>query len=315
MKKVVMIRRTGLGDFIAGMVPICNLLQKVYGEVDFYFFMNNRNAQIVKYFFPKAHIYEWTSGNRYIQAVKLALKYRKIKPDIGISPAPDSPKLNNLFLFLIGAKERYARVNQKILSNVFVNHPLKMDDKIMKTMHVGLVSLKVFDNNIKSLETKYMPKINKNIVETYSTSLKGSFIMVEVSNNRITSQLTNDKMAEILNALFGYKSFSVLITSKVDDMEKAKKLKNLLFMPSEIFVNPSIHRFIAFVNKADVVLCGDGGLGHIAGALDKKVVAVYGRTLVKRWAVLGESVIHIYDPEDVNNIDNKKIITALAKCL
>ena len=185
----------------------------------------------------------------------------------------------------------------------------------MKTMHVGLVSLKVFDNNIKSLETKYMPKINKNIVETYSTSLKGPFIMVEVLNNRITSQLTNDKMAEILNALFGYKSFSVLITSKVDDMEKAKKLKNLLFMPSEIFVNPSIHRFIAFVNKADVVLCGDGGLGHIAGALDKKVVAVYGRTLVKRWAVLGESVIHIYDPEDVNNIDNKKIITALAKCL
>ena len=64
-------------------------------------------------------------------------------------------------------------------------------------------------------------------------------------------------------------------------------------------VNPSIHRFIAFVNKADVVLCGDGGLGHIAGALDKKVVAVYGRTLVKRWAVLGERVIHIYDPEDI----------------
>ena len=99
MKKVVTIRRTGLGDFIAGMVPICNLLQKVYGEVDFYFFMNNRNAQIVKYFFPKAHIYEWTSGNRYIQAVKLALKYRKIKPDMGISPAPIVRNLIIYFYF------------------------------------------------------------------------------------------------------------------------------------------------------------------------------------------------------------------------
>ena len=28
MKKIVMVRRTGLGDFIAGMVPVCNLLKK-----------------------------------------------------------------------------------------------------------------------------------------------------------------------------------------------------------------------------------------------------------------------------------------------
>lgn len=32
MEKVVLIRRTGLGDFIAGMVPICNYLQGVYGK-------------------------------------------------------------------------------------------------------------------------------------------------------------------------------------------------------------------------------------------------------------------------------------------
>ena len=102
MKKIVMIRRTGLGDFIAGMVPMCNFLQNIYGKCDFHFFMNDRNAELVKYFFPDAHVYRISKGNKYIQTFKAALTHRSINPDIGFSPMPDYPKLNNSFLFLIG---------------------------------------------------------------------------------------------------------------------------------------------------------------------------------------------------------------------
>lgn len=313
MKKIVMVRRTGLGDFIAGMVPVCNLLKKKYGNVEFHLFMSKRNAELVKYFFPEdVYIYIWTSGNKYIQAINLGLKYRKINPDIGLSPIPDWPKLNNLFLFLIGAKERYARVNQKLLSRIFINHPLKMDDDMIHSYHVGLGSLKVYDSSINNIEQELLPRFNKSLIPDFNTELTGPFIMVEVSNNRITSQLSNEKMARILNDLINIKKFAVFITAKTEDKKKAENLKSMLNMESEIYINPDIHKFISFVNKADIVLAGDGGLGHIAGALNKKIVAVYGQTSIERWGILGGKVEHLYDPVDVNNIDDTIIKKALA---
>ena len=68
MKKIVMVRRTGLGDFIAGMVPVCNLLKKKYGNVEFHLFMSKRNAELVKYFFPEdVYIYGHLAINIYKQ--------------------------------------------------------------------------------------------------------------------------------------------------------------------------------------------------------------------------------------------------------
>ena len=55
MKKVAIIRRNGLGDFIAGTVPLCNyLVEKYNGNVKFIFFMSSRNIGIARYFFPDA---------------------------------------------------------------------------------------------------------------------------------------------------------------------------------------------------------------------------------------------------------------------
>ena len=215
-------------------------------------------------------------------------------------------------MFLIGAKERYARVNQKLLSRIFINHPLKMDDDMIHSYHVGLGSLKVYDSLINNIEQELLPRFNKSLIPDFNTELTGPFIMVEVSNNRITSQLSNEKMARILNDLINIKKFAVFITAKTEDKKKAENLKSMLNMESEIYINPDIHKFISFVNKADIVLAGDGGLGHIAGALNKKIVAVYGQTSIERWGILGGKVEHLYDPVDVNNIDDIIIKKALA---
>ena len=74
-------------------------------------------------------------------------------------------------------------------------------------------------------------------------------------------------------------------------------------MPSVIALSPTLDDLLSLINQTDVFLLGDGGMAHIAGALDKSGVAVYGETSVKRWAVLSDKVTHFYDKEDVNNID------------
>lgn len=305
-----MIRRTGLGDFIAGMVPVCNYLQHIYDKCDFYFFMNDRNTELVKYFFPDAHVYCIPKGNKYFQTLKTALKYRYIRPDIGFSPMPDYPKLNNSFLFLIGAKERYGRVTN-ILSKT-VNHPYYCSNDELYQNSVALCSLKFLDHNIKKVSDGVYPEFNQALIKPYKCEYADKIhIMVEVSNNRATSQLSNQKTAEILNSISNNHPFSVLITAKESDYAKADELKFLLTMNAEIYTTPNIHDFISYVNAADIVLCGDGGLGHIAGALNKKTVALYGKTSVEHWGIIGHNIIHLFDKNNVNNIPDNKITEAL----
>ena len=312
MKKVVMIRRTGLGDFIAGTVPICNYLEKIYRECELCFFMKKHNSFLVKYVFPNAHVYNIPECNKYIQTLITALKYRHLNTDIGFSPMPDYPKLNSLFLYLINAKERYGRTTKNIFTKYF-NHPYDCPGTAkLYESSVGLCSLKYYDKNITEIPIECHPKFNQNMISNHPLSKADTIqIMVEVSNNRNSSQLCADKTAKILNTLYKQYKFSILITAKVPDVDKASALKAKLDMPTDIFTTPIFDEFLSYVNASDIVLCGDGGLGHIADALDKKIVSLYGITSIPHWGIISDKVIHLYDHENINNIEDSKILDAL----
>ena len=108
--------------------------------------------------------------------------------------------------------------------------------------------------------------------------------------------------------------FTVLITAKAADSIKVEHLSSM-FIDNNIsnfsYITSDLDDYIAYVNKADIVLVGDGGLGHIAGALDKYVVALYGRTSVKQWGILSDKAVILYDKDDVNNIDDERIVKEL----
>ena len=316
--KIVIIIRNYLGDFITMTVPLCKHLQSIYGKCDFYFFYPDkdiRNKEIIKCFFPDAHIFPTPSGNRYIQRFKMAIKYRWIKPDIGISTVLSYPKANSLFLFTIGARERYARVANKFTSKL-VNHPFVFADiKKLYNQPIGLCSLQIFDHNIKEIPQNTYPLFDTKKIKPYNPKYSGLKILVEVSNSKYFCQLSNTKYAEILNELYKKNKFSILISAKSHDYAKAADLQNKLFMDSEIHISPNLDNFISFVNASDIVLTGDGGLGHISGALNKRIVALYSRTPVQHWGIITHDVIHLYDPDDINNINNEVITTAISNYL
>lgn len=314
MEKIVVIRRNGLGDFIAGTVPVCNFLQNKYGECEFHFFMSEINFELVKYFFPKAHVYCIPKGNKYIQTLKTALKNRHIKARTGFSPMPDYPKLCSIFLYAIGTKYRYGRKTSSIFTKLF-NKAYINSIKNINCKHVGLCTINFFDKDIQEIDRDFYPKFGKEMIKKHIPKNEGIQIMVEVSNNRPPSQLSITNTVKILNSTFKKYTFCVLITAKKKDFNKANELKKLLKMPTEIYVTDNIHDFISFVDAAEIVLCGDGGLGHIAGALGKKVVALYAVTSIIHWGILGFDVIYLYDNENVNNIESEKIINALKSFL
>lgn len=317
MKKIAIIRRNGLGDFIAGTVPLCNfLIDKYNGDVKFYFFMSSRNIGIAKYFFPDSEIFLIPDGNKYFAHFTTALKYKSIFPDMGVIPVPEYSKLSSIFMKLLGAREIYGNVEDSIFAKCIINHPCTIyNDKPYEKYHVSLRTLNLLEPSFSSTPRKYYPQFKKEQISDFTLKdmSKSPYVMVEISNNRDYCQLSIEKTARIINRFYETFEFTTLITGKPQDSAKATKLKELLNTNSEFHITNNLDEFIAYVNKSTYVLAGDGGLGHIAGALGKRLVCLYGVAHVERWGVLGENVIHLCDPSDVNNISDDEILNALCK--
>lgn len=315
MKKIAIIRKNGLGDFIAGAVPMCNYLKEKYNDdVEFYFFLNWRNKGIAKYFFPTSHSIIIPKGNKYYTNITTALKYRNCHFDMGIIPVPDYPKLSSLFMHFLGPKDVYGNIGNSLIANLLINHPCEIYKNVpLEKYHVSLRSLALIAPELNETPKHLYPKFTQSIVNPFSLEHENAncYVMVELSNNRSSSQLSLEKTARILNQLYKTLDFITLITAIPKDTDKATKLQTMINSQSEFHITKSLDEFISYVNRSTYVLAGDGGLGHIAGALGKKLVCLYGITPVKQWGVLGENVIHLTDPHNVNNIPDNLIIDSL----
>ena len=312
--KFAIIRRNGLGDFISATVPMCYYIKETYPDSELHLFLSEQNAELAKHFFPNEFVYMIPSGNKYLEAIKTALCHRDIVPDIGISPAPSYNKLCGIFLKLLGAKKIYGLYNAEDSPcvNFFYSkliHPSNKD-------HVSLQNIKLFTSDYLTLPERFFPKISlKSPPPICSGQFEQRRLLIELSNNRKTSQLTNEKLALILNSMKKDIDFTVLISLKEKDVPKATTLQKLLTMSSRIVLSPSLDDFIQLINQSTCFLLGDGGAAHIAGALGKPGVALFGRTSVCRWGILSKKVIHLFDSEDVNRIDTDLIKATLLGCL
>lgn len=317
MKKIALMRTGGLGDFITAVVPLSNYFLDVFGECEFHFFMTSSNIGIAKYFFPEAKTYLVNNHNRLINYPKLGLQHRNIKPDISVNIPPDFPRFDSLFSFCLGAKERYGRIGGSSVAKLLLNHPSELyaDSVDNSTDHNGLCALKVFDKNITEIEKKYYPKFKTGLLDNFFVNIEGPYVMVEVSNHRKTSQLSVEKTVVVLNKAYESYNFSVLITGMPKDENKMQAIASGLNMPAEAHLTKSLDEFLSYVYVADVVMCGDGGLSHIAAAMGKRVLALHGIITVEHWAPLGDFTECLYDAKDVNNIPNEKISMMLSKHL
>ena len=107
MRKFAIIRRNGLGDFVSATVPLCSYIKNVYQNAEIHLFMSEQNNHLASYFDLGDHVHVIPNGNKYIQTLLTAIRFRKLSFDVGIAPVPAYPKLNNIFLKTLNATFRY----------------------------------------------------------------------------------------------------------------------------------------------------------------------------------------------------------------
>ncbi|MCC8458274.1 glycosyltransferase family 9 protein [Photorhabdus aegyptia] len=312
--KIAILRRNGLGDLICTQ-PLIKYLQYKFPIAEIHLFLESNNNELADYLCPEVTTHIIPKGNKYITTLGAASKWRKLHFDIAISAKPTPMKLNNLFLWLLGAKKRYAVTQSHQWHEKLINYPTCPQH--IKGYHQSLKILKTFDSEINKLSSELLPKISSQ----YLLPIKqhGSpTILFSVSNNRQSSCITHERIALIAQKIRNYfPDVRFIISTLRHDRSHAEKLLAMIGDRTQIVECQSLHSFLSLLNSTDLIIVGDGGICHLAAALNKKLVTLYGVTKPENWAPLASEnqCVTLYDPQNVNNIPLEDIYQAVFKLL
>ncbi|MDR0219618.1 MAG: hypothetical protein LBI71_12280 [Enterobacteriaceae bacterium] len=303
-----------MGDLICTQ-PLIKCLQNTYPDAEISLFIESGNAALAKYLCPDININILPKGNKYLSVARTALKFRKENFDIAISAKPTAMKLNNLFLWLLGAKKRYAVVAGKNWHSQLINCPMSQEK--VKGYHQALKVLRVFSPDMQFLSPDLLPSITLN--EESKLIYSGSpLILFSVSNNRKSSLISNEYLALIAAGISEkYADAKFIISTLPNDIDLAKDLNLRIGDNSQIVISDSLDSFLALLNEMTLIVVGDGGICHLSAALKKKLVALYGVIKPENWSPLAseDQCITFFDPENVNNIDLTKVKNAIFSLL
>lgn len=304
--KIGIVRRNGLGDLLCVM-PLVSLCRERFPGCEITLFVDERGAPLLPYLEGVDHsVVVPSSMNKYAALIKTAWAKRNKKFDILISAKPSPMKLLNLFLYSLRGKQRIAYVDQSWHSKL-INQPRIYDPKEEK--HQMVKSLRLLDPSFESVPPAFLPKLK--VQPSFKFSQRT--VLISVTNNRLGSTLDHDKMERILNHAFQKRPFMTVINCEPADFDRAKLLAQGLEMETEIIPTPSFGTFVSLIASIDACFIGDGGIMHLAAALNKPQVVLFGGTKIWEWAPLSEKAVCLGDPHNVNFIPEETILQAVEK--
>lgn len=308
VKKIGIIRRNGLGDVLCVM-PLVSFCRQKYPEAHITLIMDERAEGLIPFLKgPDDFCVIPKRSSKYISILLAAWNLRLSHFDLLISAKGSPMKLMNLFLSLLRAKEKVAYVDQGWHRAFVSRQEICPEGEI----HQALKALWLLDRTVLQIPPPLYPKLD---VPALAIDLPGPILVVSVTSNRIGSLLDTDKTARILNRLQKKKNFSLIINGEPKDAAKAEALEALMERTPRIMLTSKLEDCLRLIAAADIVFSGDGGVMHLAAALDKNQLVLFGGTKVWEWKPLSMKARCLADPENVNFIPEELIDQELEQLL
>ncbi len=311
INNIALFVRSAYGDLLM-VDPLIKLIKQINSNAKITLFVEEKNSQLVPFMHDINYYYCIpSSGNKYLNFISIGLKYRKNKYDLCISSKTGTGTANGFFPFILGAKIRVSYVPKKYRwTDKLINFPVDFTQSIYNNNHYALGVLGLIVKSLpQSIPSDLYPtlKIPKK-KRRYSSTIR---IFLSVTNTRKSCQINNSLTSDILNKLSEKYTIKVYISTMEKDVDQAINLKNQLAMSSNIYITPTLEKFISLINLVDLCFIGEGGAMHIAAALDIRQVVLFGATSTRTWGPLSDKATVLSDKSNVNNISKNKITNAL----
>ena len=313
MNRVLFIRRDNIGDLIC-TTPAIHALREKFPAAKIGILVNSYNADVVAgnpdidevYVYEKAKHAE--GKNRllvWLGNLRLFLKIRGERYDVAIGCGNYSPSLAR-YTFLTGAKKRigYVRSGDRSISyNIPISEPREPIHEVVATFKLlepsgisgepsNLVLLPSADEKEKVLKFLFPhPTPDTDIRGQASHIPPPVFVAMHISSRKENNRWPTDRFIELGNELIKRYNIMPLIlwapgSSKnpfhPGDDEKAEVIADKM-RGAVLYKTTRLRELIAAISVCRLVICCDGGAMHIAAALGKPILAVWGSTDKRRW--------------------------------
>lgn len=124
-----------------------------------------------------------------------------------------------------------------------------------------------------------------------------------------------ERFASVVNALRARHRLSLVVVEGPADADAVRAFEAIADVPATVVRGRSILDVAALLRRADLVLCNDTGVMHVAAAAGATVLAVFGPTDPFRWAPRNPGLHVVRAPDGVLGTLTAEAVTARAEAL
>ncbi len=337
MNKILFIRRDNIGDLIC-TTPAIHAVREKYPDAKIGILVNTYNADAVRnnpdideiYVYEKAkHAPDKNKLSVWWSNVKVLRKIRGKKYDIAIGCGSYSPGLAR-YTYMTGASVRIGylpkNVDRSKSYNMPVHEPPKILHEVERTFHLlSPLGINGMPREMRIFPEEEVKQKAKDFLKASNIKGNSPIIAFHISSRRPENRWSADKFAELGNLIAERHGANILLLWSPGseknpyhpgDDEKAERIINSMGSKPIAYKTAQLRELIAMLSIADVVICCDGGAMHIAAALGKPVVTIWGSTNPDRWRPWEARHIILQDESrKAENISANAALDAVEKLL
>ncbi len=280
-KKVLIVRLSSIGDVLL-TTPTIRLLKNKFPDSQIDFVIKKRFAELLKHHPSISHLYHY---DKYDEANSLRTIKQQIRNQNYDLIIDLHKNFRSYYLTTGSGAKDIVRYNKGVIQRfLMVKFKLKLSRTIVPIYQRYLNNLKRFEIKYdgKGLDIFFDEKVERRSFDKCSNflnDLSGLIIGIAPGAKHATKRWTAEGFSTVINFFVSNKNARIILFGGDADREIVKSFS---IQKHQLVLNTigelSLLEAAALMNYCDLVLTNDSGLMHIAAALKKKVVAIFGST-------------------------------------
>lgn len=299
-KNILIIKPSSLGDIVLAL-PALSALRRNFPDAEISWVVRpefallienhphlNRTILFDRRFLGKA----WYHPRAFFALVAFIRKLRKAKFDAVID-------LQGLFRtavlgWLSGSKKRFGMARAREFASLFYSDKVSHDSD---STHVVDYYMKIIrQTGAKDTRVEFVLPVNSSAEESVKKLLAEHNVMSDNYTVFVLSSIHADKcwplgrfaaLADKISSQFG---FSIVTTGTIAEKPAIERFKKLSNFPIANFAGlTNLLELSALLNSAKLIITNDTGPGHIAAALKRPLVMIFGRSNPSRVQPYGQA--------------------------
>jgi ADP-heptose:LPS heptosyltransferase len=322
--KIIISRTDKIGDIILAL-PLISECRRIYKNLKIYFLTSSIIKDLLEGYEDIDEIIYYDKLNTFREKLKFI---RRQKFDISISVFPRFEIA--LLFFLSGIKSRIGTAYRwySFLFNKRVKEHRKKAEKHEAQYNLNL--LKSISNKVKdelNFKFKYQPDERtalRNKLLKYNLDIDERYIIIHPGSKGSAIDLPAETLIQFARDFSAeYNNIKIILTGTSEERIISENFFNRINSPDNVIIlngEINLRELMILIDSSSLFISNSTGPIHIAGALNKRIIGFYPKTIpmnAERWGPLSVNTVILTPKNDskMSQISSEDIKSAAKKLL